>query len=117
MAVEFSELPEVDVTAVANCLQQSGEEVQLIDVREPQELAIARVDGFVNYPLSEYQQWSESILTELDQHKETWVMCHHGMRSAQMGQWLMQQGFTHVKNIKGGIDAYSVMVDGTVPRY
>jgi rhodanese-related sulfurtransferase len=44
-------------------------------------------------------------------------MCHHGMRSAQMCQWLTQQGFTNVKNIVGGIDAYSVGVDSSIPRY
>lgn len=117
MSVQFFDLPEIDVKTVADYLQKPTQEVQLIDVREPQELAIASIDGFVNYPLSEHQQWSESILTQLDLHKETWVMCHHGRRSAQMGQWLIQQGFTNVKNITGGIDAYSVIVDDTVPRY
>ncbi len=48
---------------------------------------------------------------------ETLVLCHHGIRSAQMCQWLVDQGFTNVKNIMGGIDAYSILVDPSVPQY
>ena len=92
--------------------------LQLVDVREPQEVAIASLKGFENYPLSEFAQWSEQILTRLDPHTETLVLCHHGVRSAQMCQWLVtQQGFTNVKNIVGGIDAYSLIVDRAIPRY
>jgi rhodanese-related sulfurtransferase len=53
----------------------------------------------------------------LDANQETWVLCHHGMRSAQMCQWLIEQGFAHVKNISGGIHAYAVQVDSQVPQY
>lgn len=91
--------------------------LQLIDVREPQELAIAQVNGFRNFPLSQYAEWSEHISSQLDPHAETIVMCHHGMRSAQMCHWLMSQGFTNVKNLSGGIDAYSNEIDSTVPQY
>ncbi|HEY9736519.1 MAG TPA: rhodanese-like domain-containing protein, partial [Trichocoleus sp.] len=90
---------------------------QLIDVREPSELALAALDGFENLPLSEFADWSESIHSRFDSDKETIVMCHHGMRSAQMCYWLAQQGFTNLKNLAGGIDAYSVVVDRSVPRY
>jgi rhodanese-related sulfurtransferase len=98
-------------------LAGEGGAIQLIDVREPQELEMASLDGFLNYPLGSYGEWAERILTELDPQAETWVLCHHGMRSAQMCQWLSSQGFTQVKNITGGIDAYSARVDRTVPRY
>jgi rhodanese-related sulfurtransferase len=91
--------------------------LQLVDVREPAELELASVDGFVNLPLSEFGNWSAQIHTVLDREAETLVMCHHGMRSAQMCQWLLSQGFTNVKNIEGGIDAYSLLVDRSVPRY
>jgi rhodanese-related sulfurtransferase len=92
-------------------------DLQLIDVREPQEVAIAHVQGFEVLPLSEFAEWSGDIPTRFDPQKETIVMCHHGMRSAQMCQWLMNQGFTNVKNLVGGIDAYSVLVDPSIPRY
>ncbi|MEM6425654.1 MAG: rhodanese-like domain-containing protein [Cyanobacteria bacterium P01_D01_bin.128] len=107
---------EIDVRALA---QRIGgrEPLQLIDVREPQELAIASVDGFDNLPLSEYAEWADTIAVRFDPEVETIVMCHHGMRSAQMCQWLIAQGFTQVKNLVGGIDSYSVVVDPSVPRY
>lgn len=92
-------------------------DLQLIDVREPGEVQIAKVDGFLNLPLSEFNDWSGKIHSQFEADKETVVMCHHGVRSAQMCMWLAQQGFTHLKNLTGGIDAYSVAVDPTVPRY
>ncbi len=91
--------------------------LQLVDVREPEELAIARLDGFISLPLSEYAEWSQDIRSQLDPDAETIVMCHHGMRSAQMCQWLLGQGFTNVKNLIGGIDAYATVVDSSVPQY
>ena len=92
-------------------------ELQLIDVREPSEIQLAKVDGFVNLPLSDFARWADTIHSQFEADKETIVMCHHGVRSAQMCMWLAQQGFTNLKNLTGGIDAYSVVVDRSVPRY
>lgn len=92
-------------------------ELQLIDVREPSEAAIASIPGFTLLPLSQYEQWGETIHSQFECDRETWVLCHHGMRSAQMCQWLLAQGFTNVKNISGGIDAYSLQVDPSIARY
>lgn len=108
---------QISVEYVAQCLTADKDTIQLIDVREPQELAISRIEGFVNLPLSEYEQWSQQISTRFDPHLETLVLCHHGIRSAQMCLWLVEQGFTNVKNIMGGIDAYSILVDPSVPQY
>ncbi len=110
-------LPEITVKELAQTLTDPPEAVQLIDVREPWELETASLPNFINLPLSEFAEWSEAIQTQLDSEKETFVLCHHGMRSAQMCQWLINQGFTDVKNIAGGIDAYSIVVDSSVPRY
>lgn len=111
-------LPQITVEAFAKHRnQQPQPSLQLIDVREPDEAAIAAVPGFALYPLSQFGQWSDRILTQLDPHQETIVMCHHGVRSAQMCQWLIAQGFSHVKNLAGGIDAYSHRVDPSVPHY
>ena len=110
--------PEISVEELEKRLQSDAKiSTQFIDVREPEEIAIAQIPEFSNYPLSQYGEWSEQILVQLDLEKETLVMCHHGVRSAQMCQWLMRQGFTDVKNVVGGIDAYSMFVDPTVPRY
>ena len=91
--------------------------LQLLDVREPWELETVSLPGFTNLPLSEFAEWSTDIYKRLDQHQETLVLCHHGMRSAQMCQWLVSCGFTQVKNITGGIEAYAVLIDRTLPRY
>jgi rhodanese-related sulfurtransferase len=107
----------ISVQELASRLTAPGDRPQLIDVREPEELAIAKLEGFLNFPLSQFSQWSESIHAQLDPQAETIVLCHHGVRSAQMCHWLLQQGFKQVKNVTGGIEAYAVAVDATVPRY
>ncbi|MGV0028526.1 rhodanese-like domain-containing protein [Phormidesmis priestleyi] len=109
-------LPQITVTELAQKLT-APDDLQLVDVREVWEIETAGLPGFIVLPLSDYAEWSGNIHTRLDPHKETLVLCHHGMRSAQMCQWLIQQGFTQVKNISGGIDAYAIAVDRSVPRY
>jgi rhodanese-related sulfurtransferase len=108
---------EITVTELATKLNNLDRQYQFVDVREPQELAVVSLPGFINLPLSEYADWSPAIYTRLDKDTETIVLCHHGMRSAQMCQWLISQGFTQVSNIIGGIDAYSHHVDPDLPRY
>ncbi|MBK1989967.1 rhodanese-related sulfurtransferase [Sphaerospermopsis aphanizomenoides BCCUSP55] len=108
---------QISVEELAQHLAASDAGLQLIDVREPQEVAIAKIEGFVNLPLSEYEQWHGEIFQRFDTNAETLVLCHHGVRSDQMCQWLVAQGFTDVKNITGGIAAYSTFVDPTIPQY
>lgn len=110
-------IPEITVEELALLLADEASDRQFVDVREPQEVEIAAVPGFIHLPLSNYGEWSTHLADYLDAEKETFVLCHHGMRSAQMCQWLSSQGFTKVKNIVGGIDAYSVRVDASIPRY
>lgn len=114
---DFLSIPEIDVEVLADQLQQGASSIQLLDVREPQEIAAASLASFINLPLSKFPEWSATISEQLDMHQETWVMCHHGMRSAQVCAWLSQNGFTNVKNVSGGIDAYSLKVDASIPRY
>jgi rhodanese-related sulfurtransferase len=110
-------LLEITVEALAQRIAAADAPLQLIDVRELQEIAIAALPSFQVFPLSQSSEWMETLPTQLDPQGETYVMCHHGMRSAQMCQWLSQQGFTNVKNVAGGIDAYSQVVDSSIPRY
>jgi rhodanese-related sulfurtransferase len=119
MSAQFFNQPvaQISVEELASRLAENTQGLQLLDVREPQEVAIAHIEGFEVLPLSEFAEWSEQVPTRFDPQTETVVMCHHGMRSAQMCQWLMQQGFTNVKNLVGGIDAYSMLVDPTIPQY
>jgi rhodanese-related sulfurtransferase len=112
------EISQITVEAFAQRLATaSTANLQLIDVREPGEVEIASLSGFQVLPLSDYGDWSNQIHDRFDPHQETIVMCHHGMRSAQMCQWLIGQGFTNVKNLAGGIDAYAAIVDPSIPRY
>ena len=85
---------------------------QLVDVREPDEFAIANIGG-VLIPLGELTQRYQ----ELDPGMETVVLCHHGSRSAQACAFLKQCGFPKVFNLSGGIDEWSQVVDPCVPRY
>ena len=114
---QFPSLPVITVEELAILLAQDPDEIQLIDVREPEEVAIASIKGFEVLSLSQFEQWSPDIDQRFDPHKETFVLCHHGMRSAQMCLWLLNNGFTNVKNISGGIAAYSARVDATIPQY
>ncbi len=108
----------VSVEELAQHLNSAAiEGLQLIDVRELEEIAIASIPSFTILPLSQFNQWAEQITTRFEPHKETLVLCHHGIRSAQMCQWLASQGFTNVKNITGGIDAYASQCDRGIALY
>lgn len=85
----------------------------LLDCREPEEIAIARIDGALHIPMGEIP----SRLQSLDPAKEYVVFCHHGVRSAHVVSFLRKQEFERVRNMTGGIDAWSRDVDPTVPRY
>jgi rhodanese-related sulfurtransferase len=108
---------EITVTELATKLADTDKQYQFVDVREPEELEVVSLPRFINLPLRAYADWSPDIYTRLNKDTETCVLCHHGMRSAQMCQWLIERGFTQVSNIIGGIDAYSHHVDPSLPRY
>lgn len=90
-----------------------GDKPFLLDVREPWEYNLAKIDGAHLIPLGTLPQ----SLAKLDRNAEIIAYCHHGMRSADAIGFLLQQGYQQVKNLVGGIDAWSVQVDPTVPRY
>ncbi len=90
-----------------------GNKVVLLDVREPWEHKLARIEGSILVPLATLPQ----SLDKLDRNAEIVAYCHHGMRSADATSFLLQQGFSNVKNLTGGIDAWSVQVDPSVARY
>jgi adenylyltransferase/sulfurtransferase len=91
-----------------------GQDVQLIDVREPHEYAIARLPNTNLIPLRDVA----SRISEIDPTRETIVFCKVGLRSAQAVRRLKQAGFTgRLFNLKGGILAWSDDVDPSVPKY
>ncbi|TFG95943.1 MAG: molybdenum cofactor biosynthesis protein MoeB, partial [Myxococcales bacterium] len=107
-------IPEIQAAALKAALD-SGEELLLLDVRQPEEFSKARIDGAVLIPLGELQ----ARLGELDRWRERRVVvtCHHGMRSQSGAEFLRQSGFTRIESLAGGIEAWSLTVDASVPRY
>jgi len=94
-------------------LRKRNPRLIVLDVREPHEWAIAHIDGARLIPLSELPE----RLGELDGHAEIVTHCHHGIRSMKALEILKAAGFAKVRSLKGGIDAWSVQLDPSVPRY
>jgi rhodanese-related sulfurtransferase len=92
---------------------ERGDRIFILDVREPFEISVAPFPGASHIPMGDIP----SRLTELDPDRETVVVCHHGVRSAQVAMYLARQGFERVLNLTGGIDAWSEDADPTTPRY
>ena len=97
-------------------LQQEWErnsDLLVIDVREPHEYEITHIEGAVLIPLGELPD----RLNELDGHREIVTHCHHGARSLKALEILKAAGFSKVRSLRGGIDAWAVNVDPSLPRY
>ncbi len=90
-----------------------GEKIILIDVREPWEYNTAKIEGAQLIPLGTLG----AEFKKLDPNAEIVMHCHMGMRSMDATQFLLQQGFKNVKNLTGGINAWSQQIDPSVPRY
>lgn len=103
---------EISVIDVKNKLDRQ-DDFCLLDIREPEEYAIAHIKGATFIPMGTIP----SRLQELDADAHIIVYCHHGMRSARVAGFLQQQGFTKVQNMAGGIDAWSEQVDAGVAKY
>ena len=91
----------------------AGEDVRIIDVRELDEYETARIEHAELRPMSQIQSWWQ----KLPRGEELVIMCHHGIRSANVCMALKRAGFEHLTNMAGGIDAWSTEVDPNVPRY
>ncbi len=104
---------EVSVQEAKSLLDQPGRDVCRIDVREPEEYEICRIDGAKLIPLGELAR----RLDEIDSTSEILVHCHSGGRSLNATKALRQLGYPRVWSIRGGIDAWSRLIDPSVPRY
>ena len=93
----------------------------VLDVREPWELQTASVqeDGFtlLKIPMREVPQQLAHLQATLGLDQPIACLCHHGMRSLQVANYLLQSGFDTVVNLQGGIEAWSQQLDLSVPRY
>jgi len=85
----------------------------LLDVREPWEANICRIDGSKLLPMHRIV----ASLPELDPERETVVICHHGIRSRQVALYLEGQGFSRVINLRGGVAAWAQQVDPSMAVY
>lgn len=88
----------------------------LIDVREPEEYATARIDGARLIPMQEIPAEIQK-LEGLAGEGELLLLCHHGVRSLQAAQWLRGHGLENCFSVTGGIDRWSREIDSKVPRY
>lgn len=98
---------------LADADRRNGAGLQMLDVREPWEQEICRIEGAQELPMA----LLPSRLQELDPDAETVVICHHGVRSHQVALFLERSGFSSVYNLSGGVAAWADDVDPSMPRY
>jgi rhodanese-related sulfurtransferase len=95
-------------------LLKGGIPLRLIDVREPAEHAICHIEGSTLIPMQSIPRH----LNELDADgARIVVVCHHGVRSLAVADWLRRQGIENCQSLTGGIDLWSLQIDPAVPRY
>jgi rhodanese-related sulfurtransferase len=94
---------------------ERGDDFCLLDVRTAEEVDCARIDGATHIPLNELPHRLDEL--EPWRGKIVVAMCHHGMRSEMAQEFLNSHGFDRVRNLSGGIDAYSAQVNPAIRRY
>lgn len=111
-------IEEITVEELDEILQaEDPSELQLLDVREQAEYDLVNLPQFELKPLSRIYAWEETVDEDLDPDKHTIVMCHHGIRSMRVCQRLAALGFTDLSNVQGGIHAYTMEIDNSLPTY
>jgi rhodanese-related sulfurtransferase len=107
------QMPEITATELKQRLD-NGDDIQIIDVREATEVAVAKLPDSIHIPLAQVV----NRMSEIDPARETVVHCKMGGRSAKAIEALKRSGFTgNLFNLKGGITAWSNEVDPSVPKY
>ncbi len=100
---------------------QSDATPLVLDVREPWEVSTASIQPLAGSPSFDVlfmpMQSIPQRLAELPQDRALAVLCHHGIRSQQVAAFLLHRGYEHVVNISGGIEAWSIELDPSVPTY
>ncbi len=92
----------------------AGESLVLLDVREGWEVAAAPFPGSLHIPMGEIPG---RVHQEVDADEHIVVICHHGVRSLNVTNWMRGAGMARVQSLRGGIDLWSREVDASVPRY
>lgn len=104
---------EITVQAAHQLLTDNSSDTVLIDVREPHELAICRIEIAEHIPMRQVPE----NLSELPRDKHLLIMCHHGVRSRRVTEYLRAQGLDNVTNIDGGINGWAIEIDQELARY
>lgn len=104
---------DIDVVDVAKILKERANEILLLDVRNDNEVAFCKIEGSKHIPLNELP----TRFNELDRNAETYIYCRSGARSRNAVEYLKQNGFTSLRNVRGGILEWSDKVDSTIPKY
>ncbi len=94
----------------------AGASIKLIDVREVKEHQICSIAGAELIPMGTVPQHLSRLEDEAEDAKLV-IFCHHGMRSLNVVAWLREKGLSNCVSMSGGIDAWSLLVDASVPRY
>jgi rhodanese-related sulfurtransferase len=105
---------EIDPSAVKRMLD-AGEDLFLLDCREPDEYATVHIQQATFLPMSELADRAGELAPHRGRHIV--VHCHHGGRSLRVTKWLREQGFEKVQSMAGGIDQWAVEIDPSLPRY
>jgi rhodanese-related sulfurtransferase len=114
------QVPEIDVHELGQKLKSSQSFI-LLDVREGWELDCALINDsrLKVVPTSRLAQFGVKAFSDEVQRKdaEIFVICHHGVRSASVTEWMRAQGWTNVFSVRGGISEYARVVDGSIGKY
>jgi len=94
----------------------NGERLDFIDVREPEEHQLTRIDGAELIPMNTVPQRLQDLDARADEATLV-IFCHHGMRSLKVVNWLREQGVEACQSMTGGIDRWSLQIDPSVSRY
>jgi rhodanese-related sulfurtransferase len=107
-------IADVEPAALAAWRSDAGREPPFVlDVREPWEVALCRIEDSVAVPL----QALPHAIAKLPRDRDIVVVCHHGVRSLHAAQWLARAGFARVRNLRGGIAAWADAVEPSMARY
>jgi rhodanese-related sulfurtransferase len=116
----MNEIPEITTKELASKIKK-GEKFTILDVRETWETNLARINDerVILLPMSQISHGRKDAFPPAlrDPLTEIVVMCHHGVRSADVTDWMRQQGWQNVFSLAGGIAAYAEQVDPSVGKY
>lgn len=100
--------------SVFECKQKlENNQIKLLDIREEWEHKLCAIPESTHLPLAKL----EDVFDKVPQDKPLVVYCHHGYRSRRAMLWMKDHGYENVMNLIGGIDAWSLQIDPTIPRY